>query len=532
MASPARRVEVGTIDGTPKKRLFWSIISDYDLKTAVCELVDNAIDHWIAAGRLKSLRVSIDLDAARQTISVRDNAGGVSPERLDVLVAPGGSLNDPNSVVVGVFGVGSKRAGVALGEVVEIRTRKGRGPSMAVEIDPDWLSSDEWEIAKYEVPEIEAGTTEVIISRMRRPFRADAILALKTHLADTYARFLAVNCVLLLNDEAIAPEFFDAWAYPPEYPPRNMKFELDYGGDGAVRVEITAGLIRDRNPEIENYGVYFYCNDRQIVKELRVRDVGYFVASEAGVPHPDASLCRVIVSLTGPAKLMPWTSNKSGINFDHQVFQDIRGKIVQFVSYYSKLSRRTKDNWGSKVFQFDEGDIEEISPEDATPAGKLKLVALPRAHKSSLDVLRTKNASILKHEPWTLGLVEAMAVVDEMAKKKLHTRSRIALVLLDSNFEIALKEFIVHRHDLFPPKTFTDAHIASLFGDRRKVIDEVAAKVPAIRLYVSQAKHYYLMRNKLIHERATVDIPEIDVLNYKMIVQTLLNILFRLKFPK
>jgi hypothetical protein len=63
--------------------------------------------------------------------------------------------------------------------------------------------------------------------------------------------------------------------------------------------------------------VYVYCNHRLVVKELRSREVGYFVTSEAGVPHPDASLCRVSVRLQGPARLMPWNSTKSRINYAH-----------------------------------------------------------------------------------------------------------------------------------------------------------------------------------------------------------------------
>ena len=91
---------------------------------------------------------------------------------------------------------------------------------------------------------------------------------------------------------------------------------------------MTAGLIRDRIPESGNYGVYFYCNRRLIVKELKARDVGYFVTSEAGVPHLDASLCRVIVRLDGPAKLMPWNSSKTGINFGHAAFHQIRPTLI------------------------------------------------------------------------------------------------------------------------------------------------------------------------------------------------------------
>lgn len=35
-----RKQEFDIIDGTPEKRLFLSIISDYNLKTSLCELID------------------------------------------------------------------------------------------------------------------------------------------------------------------------------------------------------------------------------------------------------------------------------------------------------------------------------------------------------------------------------------------------------------------------------------------------------------------------------------------------------------
>jgi len=42
-------------------------------------------------------------------------------------------------------------------------------------------------------------------------------------------------------------------------------------------------------------------------------------------------------------------------------------------------------------------------------------------------------------------------------------KNRIASILLDSNFEIALKEFVVYRKDLFPPREFDDAKIKQLY---------------------------------------------------------------------
>ena len=123
MSGVSIKTEIGPIDGTPEKRMFWSIISDYDLKTGLCELVDNALDVWLRGGQQKRPTIEITLDAERQLISVKDDVGGVRLDDLYLLLSPGGSKNDPKSEVIGIFGVGSKRAGIALGEHVDIRTR-------------------------------------------------------------------------------------------------------------------------------------------------------------------------------------------------------------------------------------------------------------------------------------------------------------------------------------------------------------------------------------------------------------------------
>jgi hypothetical protein len=80
-------------------------------------------------------------------------------------------------------------------------------------------------------------------------------------------------------------------------------------------------------------------------------------------------------------------------------------------------------------------------------------------------------------KPWTIGLVEAMGLVEVIGKQKLETKNRAALILLDSNLEIALKEFIVNRTDLFPPHTYNDAKILQVFARRSLVINEITAHV-------------------------------------------------------
>lgn len=527
MSEVTHKTEVGRIDGTPEKRMFWSIMSDYDLTTGICELVDNAIDIWMMQKPRGSLLVQLSLDPDRQLIVVKDNAGGVPQADLRLLVTPGASRNEPDFESIGYFGVGSKRAVVALAEQVVIKTRDKNGKSFQLDISKDWLELPTWEMPAYEIPAIDEGVTIIELSKLKHTVSQSDIDHLLVHLGQTYEWFLQIDgCRIEVNGTAIQPLSFESWAFPPEHRPRQAPFDVDLSGHGKLGVEITAGLILDRDPEGDNYGVYFYCNNRLIVKELKIRDVGYFVTSEAGVPHPDASLCRVIVRFNGKAKLMPWNSSKTGINFSHPAFQQIRPTLIQLVSHFTALSRRTKDDWEGKVLRHTEGEIERISPSDMAQGKKLILPPLPRVNKPHVEQLKAKNRAQIKDQPWTLGLVEAIAAVDLVSKQKqLSTRSRIALILLDSNFEIALKEFVVHRDDLFP-----NVNLKTLFEKRHYVIDAVSKKVSIPPKLLEKAKHYYGLRNKLVHERASAEVTPDDIENYSETVQQILKILFDLDF--
>lgn len=532
LAKINKKTFLKTVDGTPKKRLFLSIISDYDLKTGLCELVDNALDFWTSDGKKKPLHIDLALDADRQYIQVRDNAGGVSEDAAELLISPGASRNDSGAHLIGIFGVGGKRASVALGELVEIRTHHKDSKSFQVDLTKEWIESPDWDLDIYEIPAIPVGTTTVDVTKVRQGFDETDIATIRQHLGETYSVFLNDGCEISLNGEAITPVEFNNWAYPPSYRPREAKFQIEPANGRQLDVTLSGGLIIDRDPEAENYGVYVYCNNRLIVKELKSRDVGYFVSAEAGVPHPDASLCRVIIEFAGPAELMPWNSSKSGINFSHPAFAQIRRRVIDFTSYYTGLSRRLKSEWNNDVFAYPSGKVETMSPADALSNKKRVFPNLPTTRNPSrLEVLKERNKKLLKDKPWTLELVEAMGFVDLLERQKYETKNRAALILLDSNFEIALKEFIVHRKDLFPSHTYTNVKLATLFGNRTNVIKEVQAHVKFTKTMLTKVNHYYDLRNNLIHQRATVLITDQQVDDYRKTIERVLSKLFDLKFP-
>jgi histidine kinase/DNA gyrase B/HSP90-like ATPase len=514
------------VDGTPNKRLFWSIISDYNLNTAICELIDNALDIWLKNGKVTYLFIQIDLDWDRQIIRIEDCAGGVPENQHQVLISPGSSNNNPDENIIGLFGVGSKRAVVALAQDIKIYTRHEKDKSFQIDIDESWLADDTWEIPVYEVDELPENSTIIDLSRLRIRISEEDEMQLRTHLAETYALFLKrPNFEIILNNITVEPIEFDEWAYPPGFEPRCYITEIFTKDNKRVGVQLDAGLIRKKEPGKDDYGVYFYCNDRLICKEIKDREVGY-VTKLAGVPHFDASLARVIVKLYGPAGLMPWNSSKSAINFGHHIFRGLQGFLIPVVADYSSLSRRFKGHWEEKVFCYSSGEMEYVDIHDASKVNRSYLPPLPRVRQHLIDNLKASNKQLLQDQPWTLGLLESIAAVDIIIRQKLETKNRIALLLLDSTFEIALKEFIVHTQNL----NLGGRTLTQIFANRDEVIKVVTQKVTINQKNLRKIKHYYQLRNKLVHEKATVDITQTDVTNYLETIQRVLSLLFGLQF--
>ena len=153
--------EIERLNATPSKRLYLSIIADYDLNRSICELVDNGLDVWVRSGRTRKIIIKIALDKAQQTITVEDDAGGLPKSELRYVVGPGQTGTSPTDETIGIFGVGTKRAVVALAQDIKIKTRFRKQETYQIDLDDKWLEDDSWEIPVYEVNEIAEGSTIV-----------------------------------------------------------------------------------------------------------------------------------------------------------------------------------------------------------------------------------------------------------------------------------------------------------------------------------------------------------------------------------
>ena len=323
----------------------------------------------------------------------------------------------------------------------------------------------------------------------------------------------------------LTPLFFSDWAFPPNYSPQKYKGTLKTEENRVVRVEAVAGLIKESSPATGEYGVYFYCNDRLIARALKTFDVG-FTKGIAGVPHPKVSLTRVLVFLNGDARSMPWNSSKSDINTKHEVFLALHNWLVQVVKDYASLSRIWMGDWPKKVFKYKKGTIKEVQIDNFPTVKKSFLPPLPKSRPRYGDIITKKNRQTAKRKPWTMGLYEGIIAADLISKQRLEQKNRIAFIVLDSTLEIAFKEYLVNESG----KLYSDSRLTAIFGNRTAVHNEIKKYVNIKTDIWKKIEHFYRLRCKLVHERATVGIADSQLRDFRGVVEGVLNKLYKLKF--
>ena len=136
---------------------------------------------------------------------------------------------------------------------------------------------------------------------------------------------------------------------------------------------------------------------------------------------------------------MPWNSSKSDVSTKHEVFLALHNWLVQVVKGYASLSRIWMGEWPEKVFKYQTGEIEDVDIRDFPTAQKSFLPPMPKSRPRYGDVIEQRNKVVVSSKPWTKGLYEGVIAADLIAKQRLEQKNRIALIVLDSTLEIALR---------------------------------------------------------------------------------------------
>lgn len=512
------------LNAIPEKRIFLSIISEYDLRRSICELIDNAIDLWTKHKR-GNLVIKIHLDETRQTISIEDNAGGIEEAKLDHIISPGKTSNDIKDDVIGYFGVGSKRAVIALAEDVTIHSRFEKQEAFAVHFDDHWITDDpKWELP-YDVSkkQLPACTTIIELFKLRTPITEDEINNLQKHLSEVYGDFLKLGAEIFVNGNLLKPIFFDEnWTYAANYSPTTFKGQIPLE-DRKVEVEITSGLMNQSGDRDNSYGVFFYCNNRLIARGVTDFTVG-FVQGILGMPHYNISLVRTIVRLKGQSRDMPWNSSKSGIDTKHRVFQTLRNIIIDSTKTYVQICRSLQGKWEEELFRHKKGKIKTEDLQSFKNIPKTFLPTPPPSKPRWPQKVKSGNSSIIADKPWAEGLQDSIIAADLVSNTSLSQKNRISLIVLDSTLEIAYKDYLVNEQGM-GAKPFKN-----ICENRADVQKEVFKTITVTPATLKKINYYYKLRCDLIHQRVTPNISDQEIDDYRKIVEMLLNKMFGLNF--
>jgi hypothetical protein len=519
--------QLSEIDATPSKRIYLSIISDYHLTTALCELIDNAIDSWIYNGRKSSLNINITLDYQQQTIYVVDNSGGIPEKDIKLIISPGESRNEDSSNSIGLFGVGSKRAVVALSQHIKISSRHKSNKTLLIEFDDNWISDPNWNILLYEIDDICPNTTIIELDKLRDVIVSEDENRLISHLGATYASFIEdQKDILTLNGKLINKIDFESWSYPPSFEPKKYNGALKINDDNSVDFDIIAGLTQQGDPSGGEYGIYMYCNDRLIARAYKGYELG-FRAGMAGQPHPSISLTRVIIKLKGKAQLMPWNSSKSEINIKHPTFKALQEYLLKIVTNYARASKNMSDDWNIKVFPYKKGIIREVPIENLNSNTNLYLVPIPRkiSHKY-IDIIKSNNKQLSNSKPWVKGTYEAIIAIDEISKLKIEQSNRISLLILDSTLEIAFKDYLVNESNV----TYSASRLEAIMKNRTDVHNEIQKYIQFKKDTWPKVIYFYNLRCELVHKRIAATISNEDLKIYRDLVEYMFKKMFNLNF--
>ncbi|MDD5212897.1 MAG: ATP-binding protein [Candidatus Gracilibacteria bacterium] len=510
---------LGELDASPSKRIYHSIIADYTPELSIYELIDNAIDN---SKECSKLEICVDLDLSDNSITIKDNSGGISGKDLENIVSPGKSGNSGDENNIGIFGVGSKRGVISLAKKISIVTHSvNDNKTYKIEYDEDWVQDDNWKIPYYEVDNIELGTTIIELSQLRAIEIKELIDRLNKGLPDVYGLIIQNKKVVIkLNGKEInfITSFDSEWAFPKGFEPKEIKKIHKYK-EGDVEVIIKTGLkIKGSTNE---YGVTFFGNNRLICKYTKDEEVGYYKGG-AGAPHPEMSIFHMLVYFNGPSKLIPWNSTKSGINYQSKIYKLIKDEIVENLVNFSKAAKylsKKEGSWTKNIVPYNTGTIQKINGNNID-AGKSYKLPIGKIKKSYSEKILDDNNSIIEKKPWIRGLVEGMIAVDLILRTGLIQKNRIAFIVLDSNFEIGMKEYLVNEEKIGNSK------FDEIKENRTKVIDELKKRRPDLIADINATNYYYLIRNNFIHQKASPMVTDLDLENYKILITRIINTMF------
>jgi hypothetical protein len=349
----AKIMDDKTINGNPTKNFFIKMITkDIDLKDAILELIDNAIDgakRVRGTDNYKGLFIKISLD--RSKFEIEDNCGGIPFDIAQNYAFRFGKEDETKDDIkrhvdfsTGRFGIGMKRALFKMGKkfIIESIEEKYK---FRIDIDVDeWMKqktkegNDDWNFKFSDINKNEGKlkrSTKITVLDLYEGVsdsfsNSNFINRLKYDINSKISESIEKGISITVADTKIKSEDFEMYFSEKIKP----AFSREKHGD--VDIIIIAGVSSRGAPD--KAGWYVVCNNRFVlVHDQTSQSVWDDVAPKF---HPSFAMFRGIVLLSSkdPTQL-PWNTTKTGLDLESDIYKFVKLKMSEMTKSVIKFIR-------------------------------------------------------------------------------------------------------------------------------------------------------------------------------------------------
>lgn len=358
---------------SPEKRLFISLLTrDIALSDAFLDLLDNSLNSVLAgsASKLKSSEdyvkllgsatgqhvTEVRLTITPKKITIKDTSTGISfASARDHVFRFGRSAGERDKTDrLSVYGVGLKRAIFKMGNKIQmISDHSAGGFSLDLKVDK-WERDPRqpWVIdIESRDPAKSTGTTieitELYPEVARRVSDGLFLNELKDKIQRTYEFFLAKMVRVFVNEDEVSPFGLAI----------GSNTATDHFTKDGVSCNIVAGIgVPDARGFFveEKAGWSIFCNGRAVIFADKTALTGWSGSVELPLFQPKhRPFVGLVFFVSSDPELLPWTTTKSAINRESDVWQEARRRMVLVGKQVTTVLDRRYSNDGTSLTKSD-----------------------------------------------------------------------------------------------------------------------------------------------------------------------------------
>lgn len=349
-----------TADFQPSKRFFVSMLTrDIELNDAILDLLDNCVDGALRTSNAKKADkpysgFKADLVITQDSFTISDNCGGIAKSDRDYAFRMGRPHreDEENEGTVGVYGIGMKRAIFKMGSRCNINSNHPDG-AFAVDITPEWISSDAWKIpiTEHAFSSGVTGGTKIKITDLHANIAQK--FSESSYLTDLYEQIkhslsfiIQKGFVITLNGTSIEANPIKLMSDNNDIEPFIYRADID-----GVKVDLAVGFYKSLEEEeedatakrsSENAGWTIICNDRVVLYCDKTHLTGWGLEPVPRFHTQFIAISGVVRFTCKDPEKLPITTTKRGVDLSSVLYNDVRNKMIEGMLIFIRFTNQWK----------------------------------------------------------------------------------------------------------------------------------------------------------------------------------------------